>query len=56
MADEIKQTGNVTKVQPTNPSRGAGQRKRRPAPAKPAAERPPRPPVDDQPHQIDEYA
>jgi len=56
MADEIKQPGNIGAVLPLNPSRGAGQRKkRRQAPEKPSAEKPRPSPDDDRPHRIDEY-
>ena len=56
MTDEIKQPRNIGSVQPSNPSRNAGQRKRpRQDSGKRDAERRRQPPIDDQPHQVDEY-
>lgn len=57
MSDEIKQPGNVARVVPTNPSRGAGPRKRpRQSPQKPGPQQRKHPPADDEPHRVDEYA
>jgi hypothetical protein len=55
MADEIKQPGYVGQVQPLNPSRSAGRRKRpRQPPQRQQGERR-TPRRDDDPHQVDEY-
>lgn len=55
MADEIKQPGNIASVLPTNPSRGAGKRKRPAAPPVKEKEQRRRQHPDDTPHQVDEY-
>jgi hypothetical protein len=56
MPEEIKQPRNIARVQPSNPSRNTAQRKRpRQAPARPESDGRDRHPVDDQPHQVDEY-
>ena len=58
MADEIKQSNNIARVHPMNPSRNAGQRKRQRKPSdreREQAERSPRKPSDDGVHHVDEY-
>ena len=58
MADEIKQSDNIARVHPLNPSRNTGQRKRQRKPStrdQEHAEQAPKHPKDGNPHRVDEY-
>ncbi|MCB1790383.1 MAG: hypothetical protein KDJ24_08800 [Gammaproteobacteria bacterium] len=56
MADEIKQADNIARVQPMNPSRGAGQRNRpRKKVDKERDDTQPRRHDGDGNHRVDEY-
>ena len=56
MADEIKQPGHIGQVQPLNPSRNTGQRKRpRKPPQRDQEDRRTPRRDDDDSHQVDEY-
>jgi hypothetical protein len=55
MADEIKQTGRISRVLPLKPADDAEHKQRR-QPSKPAKAKQPRKRPDDGSHHVDEYA